>query len=276
MSAAGRGPFKILAIGMAASHILCGVAVAIDNIKYLYVQNVSFPGGFGIFLCKLSYFCVPFAIGSSIFILMAIHRIHNGAQNHQVEPSPGGLKTSDRDWTVMNVLKALIQNCKMANALQILHLLFSLKMTSRSCLERRKLAKHKRRSPSSLNLVVLGAIMNTVCVDISPSCLAIKKPLTSRGVTKVLVASFGIVLLYSVIISFKIKTKSAHVSNEFRTYMYCIRFYSKEEVIADKLRKGRIHKFRTSFQFQSIFSCYYYVSFVLLHHPFSLVEEDSR
>ena len=27
-----------------------------------------------------------------------------------------GLKTSDRGWTVMNVLKALMQNCKMANA----------------------------------------------------------------------------------------------------------------------------------------------------------------
>ena len=30
--------------------------------------------------------------------------------------TPGGLKTSDRGWTVMNVLKALMQSCKMANA----------------------------------------------------------------------------------------------------------------------------------------------------------------
>ena len=72
MLAAGRGPFNILVISMAASDILYGVAVAIDNIKYLYVQKVWFPGGFGTFLCKFSYFSFVFAIGSSIFALTAM------------------------------------------------------------------------------------------------------------------------------------------------------------------------------------------------------------
>ena len=55
----------------------------------------------------------------------------------------------------MDVLKALIQNCKMSNTTS-LH--------PRSCLERHKLAKLQKRSQSSLHLVVLGAIMNTVYI----------------------------------------------------------------------------------------------------------------
>ena len=35
---------------------------------------------------------------------------------HRIHIHNGGLKTSDRGWTVLNLLKALIQNCKMANA----------------------------------------------------------------------------------------------------------------------------------------------------------------
>ena len=64
----------------------------------------------------------------------------------------------------MDVLKALMQNCKMANATSNSTSVFLTEndIPCRSCLERRKLAKLKRRSLSSLNLVVLDAIMNTV------------------------------------------------------------------------------------------------------------------
>ena len=44
-------------------------------------------------------------------------------------------------WTVMNVLKALIQNCKMANATSILHLLFALKMKSQELLRKTQTCK---------------------------------------------------------------------------------------------------------------------------------------
>ena len=64
----------------------------------------------------------------------------------------------------MNVLKALIQNCKMANATSnsTSVVLTENDIPGLGCLERRKLAKFKRRSLSSLDLVVWGAIMNTV------------------------------------------------------------------------------------------------------------------
>ena len=62
----------------------------------------------------------------------------------------------------MNLLKALIQNCKIANATSNSTSVVLENMNPRSCLESRKLAKLKRRSPSSLDSVVLDAIMNTV------------------------------------------------------------------------------------------------------------------
>ena len=143
MLAAGRGPFNILVISMAASDILYGVAVAIDNIKYLYVQKVWFPGGFGTFLCKFSYFSLVFAIGSSIFALTAM--------------------TIDRYLAIVP---------------------------------------------------------------------RVKKPLTRRRVIKVIVAIFGIVFVYALIISFKKMT----LSSASRTY--CISFYSKDEVVTNKLKKA--------------------------------------
>ena len=44
----------------------------------------------------------------------------------------------------MNALKALIQNRKMANATSILHLLFSLKMTSQELLRKTQTCKTKK------------------------------------------------------------------------------------------------------------------------------------
>ena len=61
----------------------------------------------------------------------------------------------------MNVLEALIQICKMANATSVV---LTENDIPGAALERRKLAKLKRRSQSSLELVVLGAIMNTYSV----------------------------------------------------------------------------------------------------------------
>ena len=88
---------------------------------------------------------------------------------HRIHIHNGGLKTSDRGWTVLNVLKALMQNCKMANATQILQLLFSLKMTSQELLRKTQTCKslylQKLVQP---RLGGFGAIMNTVyCIQTS-------------------------------------------------------------------------------------------------------------
>ena len=62
----------------------------------------------------------------------------------------------------MNVLDSLIQNCEMANASSNSTSVVITESDITGALERHKLSKLKRRSLSSLDLVVLGAIMNTV------------------------------------------------------------------------------------------------------------------
>ena len=44
------------------------------------------------------------SLSPHVLLNVSIYRIHNG-----------GLKTLERGWTAMSILKALMQNCKMAN-----------------------------------------------------------------------------------------------------------------------------------------------------------------
>ena len=53
-------------------------------------------------------------MGSFVGLTVSMRRPEIRAAVHDC---PDELKTSDRGWTVVNVLKALIQNCKMANAI---------------------------------------------------------------------------------------------------------------------------------------------------------------
>ena len=69
---AGRGPFNILVINMAASDILYAFTVVSLNLKYLYNGNLWFPGEFGAFLCKFSGFALVFSISYSILSLIAM------------------------------------------------------------------------------------------------------------------------------------------------------------------------------------------------------------
>ena len=80
-----------------------------------------------------------------VFITVwCIHRIHSG-----------GLKTSDRGWTGMSILMALIQNCRMANASSnSTAVVFTENDIPGATFEMRKPAKLRRRSLSSLDLVV--------------------------------------------------------------------------------------------------------------------------
>ena len=73
-----------------------------------------------------------------------IHCIHNGR-----------LKMSDRRWTEMSILMALMQNCKMVNtSLNSTAVVLTENDIPGAVLERRKPAKLRRRSLPSLDLVV--------------------------------------------------------------------------------------------------------------------------
>ena len=66
---AGRGPFNILVINMATSDILYAFTVIAFQVKYSFVGQLWFPGGFGIILCKFVFFTAVFAMSSSILTL---------------------------------------------------------------------------------------------------------------------------------------------------------------------------------------------------------------
>ena len=69
---AGRGPFNILVITMAASDILYALTVVPNQVHFVLKGPLWIPGDFGIFLCKFVQFSVVFAISSSILTLTAM------------------------------------------------------------------------------------------------------------------------------------------------------------------------------------------------------------
>ena len=81
---------------------------------------------------------------------------------------------------------ALMQNCKMANPTSnSTASVFTENDIPGAVLERPKSAKLRRRSLCSLNLVVLGAIMNTVCNKSEKK--SVELPLTSLSLVCVVI-----------------------------------------------------------------------------------------
>ena len=63
---------NILIVNMAAADILSAVTVVPYSVAYLYQRARWFPGGFGVFLCKLIPFLALVSIGASVLTLTAI------------------------------------------------------------------------------------------------------------------------------------------------------------------------------------------------------------
>ena len=70
--AAGRGPFSMMVINMAASDILYAVVIVVHEVKWFFKGLLWFQSGFGTFLCKFASFATVYGISSSVFTLSAM------------------------------------------------------------------------------------------------------------------------------------------------------------------------------------------------------------